>query len=114
VHSAGQGGPRRTAGGYPGASAAAELFRTDVRRALFLLRDGKWLRVDRPTGRRPRAAVQLSRYPCDVVPVGLDVLALLAAAGYVAPGRTLPGGAWRYDLTAPGRLALVAARPPPG
>jgi hypothetical protein len=114
VFSGGQGGPLHPAAGYAGAPAAAELLRTDVRRALFLLGDGKWLRVDRPTGRRPRAAVQLSKYRGDEVPVGLDVLALLASAGYVAPGRTLPGGAWRYDLTAPGRLALVAARPPAG
>lgn len=100
--------------GNGGVPAAADLLRTDVLRALFLLGDGRWLRVDRAGGRRARAAVQLSKYRGDEVPVGLDVLGLLAAAGYVAPGRALPGGASRFDLTGAGRAALGADGPPAG
>lgn len=77
-----------------------------MRRALALLAEGKWVRVALDNGRHPCAAVQLSKHRADVVPIGLDVLELLRARGYVAPGRGLPGGDWRFDLTPAGRARL--------
>jgi hypothetical protein len=85
--------------------------RTDVRRALALLAEGRWVRERPAYDGRATAEVQLSKYPGDAVPIGLDVLALLTAAGYVAPGRTLPRGDRRHNLTTAGLAALAAPDP---
>jgi CheY-like chemotaxis protein len=82
-----------------------------VRRALVLLGDGWWVRAHLPDAGRAWAAVQLSKYRDDTIPVGLDVLGLLRAAGWVAEGRRLPGGHRRFDLTAADRAAMAAADP---
>jgi CheY-like chemotaxis protein len=88
----------------------AEL-RTDERRALRLLADGRWLAVELgPDGRR-RAAVRLSAHPGDEVPVGRDVVARLLGSGLLRPGRRISAGELRLHLTPAGRA--MAAQPAP-
>ena len=87
--------------------------RADVRRALALLTDGWWVRAHLPQDAPSWAAVQLSKYKDDTVPIGVDVLGLLRDAGWVAEGRRLPGGHRRFDLTPTGRAAFAGTDPPP-
>ena len=82
--------------------------RSDVHRALTLLDGGMWVRVAARAGEPERAGVQLSKYAADQLPIGLDVLEIMRAARYVVPGRRLPGGDRRFDMTAAGRAALAA------
>ena len=85
--------------------------RTDVRRALVLMGEGLWVRAHLPEHGRSWAAVQLSKYRCDLIPLGVDVLGLLRAAGWVVERRRLPGGYRRFDLAPEGRAAVGAADP---
>jgi CheY-like chemotaxis protein len=106
-----RGGPPRPP--TPPASAVRRgEMRTDVRRALCVLAGGRWVRAHLPERGRAWAAVQLSKYTCDVIPVGVDVLGLLRGDGWVAEGRRLPGGERRFVLTAAGRAALEGASDP--
>jgi len=88
--------------------------RTDERRALALLVDGWWVRASIGADGRRRASVQLSKYPADAIPIGWDVLSALAARGYVAEGRRLPGGDRRFMPTDARRAACLAATRGPG
>lgn len=88
--------------------------RTDERRALALLADGRWLEGHHLRGRQRRAGVRLSKYRGDEIPVGWDVLERLRAAGFLVPGRRLPGGAERFYLTGAGRAVLDATAGVPG
>jgi hypothetical protein len=83
------------------------ILRTDERRALALLAEGRWLGARDGDGRR-RAWVQLSQHAGDDVPVGWDVFARLRDAGYLAPGASLPRGGRRFHLTPAGRRAVGA------
>ena len=85
----------------------AAILRTDERRALVLMTEGRWLGAHDGDGRR-RAWVQLSRRDGDDIPVGWDVFARLRAAGYLAAGARLPRGGRRFHLTAAGRAILTA------
>ena len=104
----------------PGARAAPASppppgdLRTDVRRALRVLAEGRWVRADLPARGRGRAAVQLSKYKDDLIPLGVDVLGVLRGAGWVVEGRRLPGGQRRFVLTPAGRAALGGAPDPAG
>jgi hypothetical protein len=98
-------------------SPILDLDRSDVRRVLALLGDYPRIEV-RPgedgTGRR--AAVRLSRFRGDEVPLGLDVLEILEQAGYVQAARRRGSSLW-YGLTgagssAAGRVRVPSGRPP--
>jgi CheY-like chemotaxis protein len=96
----------------PDPGPADPALRTDERRALGLLADGRWLvATEYPDGRR-RAWVQLSPYPGDAIPVGHDVLARLLEAGYLRPAGRAVAGQRRFHLTPAGAaLAATPTRP---